>query len=524
MNSKKLSASVMSVTLLLMIPGIGAPAEDLGSAGPMPIALSQVVAEAVLNNPTVREARLQWLIRQARERGAWGDFEPALAAGAGQSSLKRENTALQQLSQLGMTQYSEKKKDYNLGVEGRFVSGANYKLGYTLSQTDSDLTNGNEYESNLGLSVDQPLMKGATRRAPFAAIRVARQESLVAFHNYRKQLMSIVAGLESAYWDLALAQEQNLIAEDSVRIAREILADARERVAVGKLSELDQTEAEIQLNIRLAGQDQSALAVSEAAARLQILLGGGAIGSAAAVNATEPLEWDSSTSELFRAKAQTMVEDALLLQPDIAMRRAELQKNRIQLDYQRDQRLPELTAKGQVGFQGLGDSANASLQTLQSQEFPTWSLSLQFRLPLAGGIQAGSAEMEARLTMGLTASQIAAAVRETTVTVQTLLQRVRTYERLAESAHAVSGYKSQLLDVERQRFDAGKSDVRKIFEVEQSLSESRDAELQSYDRLRKATADVEAASGTILRDQALEHVIAGQIELAPELLRQEPRS
>jgi outer membrane protein TolC len=288
-------------------------------------------------------------------------------------------------------------------------------------------------------------------------------------------------------------------------------------VSLGKLSELDQSEAELQLDIRLAELDQHALALSEAAARLRLLLGSGRIGSTMLVSAADSLGWDDEGAERIRAEARSRLGDALLFQPDIAIRRAELEKEQIMFDYRRDQRLPELNARARLGYQGLGDSPNASLERLSGQEFPTWSLSLEFRLPLLGDVSAANAVEEAKLRKELAASQLAAAERETSISVEALFQRVLTYMKQADNARAVSGFKRQLLDVELKRFDAGKSDIRRIYELEQGLSEARVQELESYALLRKAASNLSAASGTTLRDKGLERLERGQFILVPLL-------
>jgi outer membrane protein TolC len=525
MNPRKPCACALLAACLTLASTLPAGGEDApaGATVASPVHLSEAASEAALSNPTAREARLQWLVRASQERGAWGDFEPALAATVAEGSEDRQNTAAQRLSQLGRTEYVENTSEYSLGLEGRFFTGAGYSLGYTLSRTASDLTTGDEYESNLALSVDQPLLRGATHQAPLAVIKAARLDALVAFHTYRKQLVAVVSEVESAYWDLALTRERLLIAEESLKVSRDIAEDARQRVSVGKLSELDLSEAGLQVDIRSAEREQAALAASEMSARLRLLLGGGRLGTNPALAAADALGWDDAAAELIRAEARARRDEALLFQPDVAIRRAELEKERIQLAYQRDQRLPDLTASARLGYQGVGETPTASLEKLASQEYPTWSLSLKFRLSLLGGLRSANAVEEARLRVEVAGSRLAAAERETSISVDALYQRVLSYLDQAASARAVTGFRSQLLDVEQKRFDEGKSDVRALYEVEQNLSEARSQELESCARLRKAASDLAAASGTTLRVHGLEQLEAGQIVMEKALVSAEGR-
>jgi outer membrane protein TolC len=509
-----LALRVFSTLLLVIIP---APSAGSDEPAAVTLSLGQAGARAAANNPSAEQARLQWLIRLSQERAAWGDFEPALVSSIAQSSLHRLNTALEQQSQLGRPEYSEQKTEYQLGVEGRFLTGADYHLGYTLTRTESDLIVGSEYESFLGLSVNQPLMRGATRQAPLFALRLSRLDSLVAFHTYRKQLISAVAEAEAAYWDLVLAQELRGAAAESVDIARELAEDSRQRRALGKGSDLDVSEAETQLDIRNAELGQRELDIVEAAARLRLLLGGGGPAEEGSLATADPLDLGSWTEEGFNASKGSLADQALLLAPDVGIRKAELEKEVLQQEYQRDQRLPQLTAKANYGFQGLGDSPDTSLERLQGQGFPTWSIGLDLRLPLLGDVHAAGLLEQEQLKRQIAARMLQAAERETVLSVKALIQRVGSYGRQAVSARTVTGYRRKLLEVERARMAEGQSDIRRMYDLEQGLSDARRRELESYNRFRKSMIDLAAAGGTILMDGGLEFIDGGRIQLAPPL-------
>ena len=514
---RMLSPCLLVLATLVFGPAPTALAGDADA--PLPVRLSEAALDALQANPAVAEARLEWLIRKSRVQGTWGDFEPAFVTGLTRSRLDRMNTAAEALSQLRRSEYMETKTEYQVALEGKFFTGAGYRLGYTLAQTESDFIAGKEYESNFGLEVDQPLLRGITRQATLAPVRLARMDELIAFQAFRRQMISVVSSVESAFWDLALAQDLHGIAEDSVRIANEIAADARQRVGVGKMSDLDLSETEIQLGVRVAEEESRRLAVSEAAAQLRLILGSGRIGSAAVITADERLD-EIPTAPASSNESESRVREALILQPEVLISRGELERSGIQVDYRLDQRLPELNAHASCGFQGLGDSMSVSLQRLQSQDFPTWSLGLDLRLPLLGNLQAESVLEEARLRKALAARKVQALERDTRISTGALFQRVVSYRRQAENARAVSGFKQRLLDVELSRFDAGKSDIRRVYEAEQALSEARTSELESYGRFRKASVDLAAASGTTLRDKGLESMDGERIVIDPLLLQE----
>ena len=496
---------------------------DENPVSPESLPLDGASREAALNNPTAREAHLQWLSTRSREGAAWGDFEPSLVSSVTESGQHRLNNAQNRVSQLGQQDYVERKAEYDLALEGKFLSGADYRLGYSLSKTESSLIIGSEYETFLGLTLTQPLLKGAVQRAPLSAIRLGRLDSLIAFHTYRKQLMSVVSGVESAYWDLVLAQELTRVAEGSVRMATGLLEDARQRLVVGKLSELDVTEADTQLRLRAAELEGRRLDVVEAAARLRLLMAGDIARAPGQLSAADPLAPEQWDPQKFLADAAALPARASVLQPDIDIRRANVEKGRIDLNTQRDQHLPDLNARASYGFQGLGDDPHSAMYMLQTQGFPSWSLSLELHLPVLGDLKGGGAVEAATLGSQVAVGNLQAVERETIMTVEALVQRVLTYGKNAENNKAVSGFRKQLLDVELQRFQAGKSDIRRIYDLEQGFADAQQKELESYNRFRKSTVDLASSAGTTLLNKGLETLEGGRIVLSAALLDEKPR-
>lgn len=492
---------------------------DSETAAAVKLRLSEATSAAVLHNPTVQEARLQWLIRQSQERAAWGEFEPAIVSSYAESGLHRQNSASEQVAQFGRSEYSEDKTQLDVGLEGKLLSGASYHLGYALSKTESGFITGSEYESTLGLNVEQPLLKGFTRQAALATIRIARLDVLIAFHAFRKQLISVISSVQSAYWDLVLAQERNRIAIDSVRIAQDILTDARERVQVGKMSDLELQDAETQLALRAVEQEDRALDEQEAGTRLQLLLADDRVSKAEGIKGVDPLALEDWDPQRFSAEGRDLAAQAMKLQPELAAKRAQVEKELIRLDFSKDQLLPELTAKARVGFMGLGDTPEGSLQKLDGQEFPSWSVAIELRIPVLGDLKNRNAVEQARLSKELATGQLQAAEKEIAISVDALVRRVLVFGRQIDTARTESGFRKQQLDVEMSRLDAGKSDIRKVYELEDALSQARVKELESYNRFRKALVDLAATSGTILRDSALETIQDDWITLSPSVAR-----
>jgi outer membrane protein len=504
--------------LCLAVPPLVSADEQEG----LDLSLDQVVQDVVLHNPRVREARLEYLISRNEAEAQWGTFEPELVARYDRDELERENNTLQAL-QLFSGYFWEKNDEYGLGIEGTFLSGGTYRIGYSLNRMDnSRITTGREYETFLGISAEQPLLKGFTHGAPTAGLRAARQDRFVAFHSYRKQLMETVTMAESAYWNLAFAQEELRMMSDSVEIARKIVDDSRERLEAGKMTELDLMEMEAELHVRLSQLADAEQNLFNSMVQLKLLLFDTRIRQdqrLIAADPTVPTALERWNPEEERDFSLTW---ALRAQPDFMMRLEELQRERIVLGFQQDQRLPELNLKGSAGFNGLGDSLGESMEKIGSFDYPAWSVGLELRIPVLLGIRERYGLEAAILKGKLAEARLEAMEYEIMNSIETLLLKVTTLRSRVENAHKVVEFRERMLETELSRMEAGKSNSQLIYAAEEKLTEARRWELESIAALREAMMQLAYFRGSVLLDQGFERIEGEQVVLSEQLLMGAP--
>ncbi len=81
-------------------------------------------------------------------------------------------------------------------------------------------------------------------------IMVARNNTTVAEHVFRLQVINTVVAVENAYWDLAALQESVRVAEQALAVAQQLYKDNQIRLDVGTMSPLDVTSAESEVAAR----------------------------------------------------------------------------------------------------------------------------------------------------------------------------------------------------------------------------------------------------------------------------------
>ena len=211
---------------------------------PVTYTLKEAVERSIKQNLTLHAQQMEWGIAKWGTHREWATFEPQLSASTKREANSRENTVEEQNSQLSPL-FDEKNRLSKVAMEGLFATGAKYSLGYTLNDLANSLTNrtsrpafASEYQSFLGASVTQPLLKNAGLTPTMAGIRLATAQERIAYQDLRRQVMDIVSRTEAVYWELVQAQALYFNRVGSVKIATTVLTDNRERVKNGKMPEL----------------------------------------------------------------------------------------------------------------------------------------------------------------------------------------------------------------------------------------------------------------------------------------------
>ena len=314
-------------------PGAAQPALPAG-----PLTLDQCLGYALVNQPLVRQARLDEASNEA-------DIRIARAAW---------------LPQIGLTANAQHY----------------FGLPYTVFP---DLTTGILTPRQLGLSNVTTVGLTGTQvlynNDVNLAARGARYTRLAAGQNTAYTRIGTVSDVSKAFYDVLLSQRQlEVYQEDIVRLQRN-LKDARARYDAGAADKTDYLQAEISLNNSVAGRKQALEAVNAKTAYLQQLMG---------VPATRPIQLQYDT---LRLEQDAVVDTLEHLDPAnrIEYQQVLTQKSlqRLTIDYYRLGFLPSLGAFGNYNSVYQGDSFSDQF----SQRFPNSYAGLQAALPIFTGFR-----------------------------------------------------------------------------------------------------------------------------------------
>lgn len=494
-----LKSTILLLVVAIPLSGFGQSATSGGST------LVEYMQRVVEYNEAVQARVLGFHAARSQQRAEGGPFEPAWVTTGEYVDRNQPNTVQQERNLRTGGVFKERNQNYSSAIELQTPLGTRLRLGGTAGQLINNIQRtvfldlDAEYQTSVGLTVEQPLLKGAGTGAMLASLRLAARSSEVAFQEYRRELMEVIAGAELTYWQLYFAQQEVRLAAESVALAETLVRDSRASLEAGRGSRLDVLEAEAGRALRQSRQTLSRQRLVEAVNRMQAFVGGAAGGAGAGwVAAQAP----GLPPVAVAAEPGRRAMDAM--SPELLRARAQVGQERVRLGYARVQRRPQLDLKASVGASGLGVDWDTAWKDVEKQEFPSWTVGLELNLPLFGGVRGRNEYTAARLRL-LQAQRMEREVATQLRTgLDSALQRVDATYRAAQSYEAIVDFRASLLQTRLQGREVGRLDSRSVLEAEQELFAARLEQLQSAIEYQRALLQLQVTSGTLLQPRGLE--------------------
>ena len=447
-------------------------------------------------NERIIVQQLEWEISGDAIKNAESIFEPEFAGSYEHERSKAEYSQEEAMSYFGQGgDRDERNNNYNAAIEGLLPTGGRVSLGYTLQELSNNFNEdtGKEYQSFIGATLTQPLLKNGGLKTTMANIHIAEADYDIALHTYRQQMMQVVSNAVAAYWNLYLAQEKYRMRQDSVKIAEQILRDNRERVKTGKMAKTEVMEAEAGLLLRKSLESEAKQEIVAAMNDLCLYISFSVENKEIEIELTDRIEINTVERDLTKSFLK-----AFELRPEYIATRKKIEREKIRVAFAKNQRWPQFDLKGSYGLNALDDSVGSSWDEALERAFESWTVGVELRIPLTGGKK--------------NQSELAAAKRrkrqvllEHKAVAVSMINGINTAYRMLYSARDQAVYyrrvvdiNKHLLKVELARLDAGKSNSRYVLGKEEDLNKAREAEIESNVTYEKAILGLEMADGSIL--------------------------
>jgi outer membrane protein len=513
--SKDMRARIRALAAALAILGLVAPtgavAQEPAAApaspqasvppgGTLQLSLDEAVQRALENNVDIAVERYNPELGAQNVRSAEGYYDPFLFSTLTHTSSDTKGTS----SISGGTVVNSKNDVWNFGVSLPVQTGADFTVTFNNNKRDSNsnLTSFNPiFNSNLSLSLTQPLLKNFKVDAPRTQLRLTKKTREITDVQFRQTVINTVATVKINYWELIYAIDNLGAARKSLDLAKKLLDENQIRVKVGTMAPLDVVSAQSEVAAREQGVivAENALANAEDNLKRYVFPQ-----NDVAMWSTRIVPSDRPSAGPMPVDIDAAVTSALENRTDMVAARKSLERNDMSLRLARNQLLPQVDLTAGYGAAGAGGTQlirdpsfggpvvgtipggySDALSEVFGRDYPTWSVGLQLSYAIPNRSQKASAA-----AAQINRDQALASYRRLELQVA---QEVRTAARGVESgfrsvtaATASRVLFEQRLDAEEKKFAAGMSTNFLVTQAQRDLATAQVTELRSIADYRES--------------------------------------
>jgi len=431
-------------------------------------------------------------------------FESTLTASLNHEDNHTPNTAEQFYDRMYKEDYHERITSYQTGVKKLLSPGTVVSFDLLIDDIDNDLISqkyqnleDKETSSSLNVQINQPLLKNFGTKSTEAKIDIANVSKEITSLEYINNLMNIVSESLSSYWELYYTTKQYDIYKDSVQIAQGLLITNTEMVKEGRMegSELFDVKSDLVLRRSLLNAAKQKLITSQN--KIYSLLGKPNGGND--VNFIPIDKPDFTKVEKVLAN-KSILKNAFMNNPKYMSGLMQLKQQDIQISYIENQNLPDLNLKASFSIASLDSRPENFIENIFNDNDESWSLGLEFKMPLSGGIDMKSELAIARYKKQQILVRLRAIEIELDNQVNTYLKRVYyCLKQLDEHAENVK-LKQKLMEIESSKLDAGKSNTQKVLEKEKELNQAKNESLRAEVNLELSMIELKRIEGVLLEN------------------------
>ena len=379
--------------------------------------------------------------------------------------------------------------DSSLG--GALPSGATYSLDGNVAKNYQ--VGGDNAAGDVGLTLTQPLLQNFWIDKTRLNITAAKNQLKFSEQGLRLQLITTVAAVENAFYELVYARENVTVEQEALTLAQTQLDQDRQRVQVGSLAPLD------------VQQDEAQVAQSRAnliAAQFTLESDQNALKNLITDHYRDWHDTDIQPSETLEAVRQLFdVQDSwsqgLTQRPDLLQAKITLEQQGIQLKYDRNQIFPQLDLKGSYGFNGAGQSFNDAYSQYGTANRPFYSYGAQLSVPLSN-VGARNAFKSDKAVQQQDLLKLKQLEQNVMVQIDNAVKQAQSAWESVDATKQARIYAEAALDAEQKKYAVGKSTTFTVLQLQNNLTSARSQEIRALANYNEALSNLAQQEGSTL--------------------------
>ncbi|MBO0799083.1 MAG: TolC family protein [Blastocatellia bacterium] len=515
--------------------------------------LKDAILAALDNNVDIETERTNVREAQWNVVAAQGVYDPSTTSRLNYSSQTSPN--LNQFTGATADSIVSNEYQYTYGFQQQIEkTGGTYEIDFTHAR---DANNRDQvavnYSPSLSFNISQPLFRNFKTDTYRNTIKINKKKLDISDAVFRQRVIQIITNVQTAYWQLYIAYENEKTQRSSLALAEKQLSDNKRQVEVGTLAPIDIIQA-----AAVVENDRAAVynAINQVAS---------------AENALKVLVVDGPNSDLWKTKIETIqkfeiknvelpLDDALKLamanRYELKQYNLQKESNKYNIDFFRNQAKPQINFVANYTLGGLGGTPRqvltapncnpvtvnnqptcltlvptidpngvpvpvyqqtpfqpsvlapaiqlnpkylggygTSLKTLFSNDFNSWSVGFQFQLPLRNRIAKANLAI-AREQDKATDLAIRSQMQQIELQVRNAVQQLDTAKQRVETTHKATDYAEQQYEGAQKKLTAGLAQVFEVLTRQNDLVQAQVQENQAKSDYAVAVANLEMVLST----------------------------
>jgi len=393
----------------------------------------------------------------------------------------------------------EKILEINPGISQLIPTGANLGLVFynTWTQNNSDPSRGflNDYwQSQLALTLTQPLLKNFGKETTELNISVAKFNKEASLEQFKSKLIDTVAQARIQYHQLYSLRENLEVRKTSLALAEKILSDTQAQVKAGVLPSMEILNAQFGVATMQKNLIDAERAVKDQVDSLRVLL--------QLPLGVEIIPVDTPFTDSYAVDESAEIRKAMAGRPDLKQLQVTLKTSELQTRVARHQTLPQLDFLASTALNGLDPKFNRDMEKVGSTDYPAWSVGLQFSYPL-GNRAAENDYIKSKLKVGQTETQIKSLEDTVTNDVRNAIRAMQSnYKQLDVTARG-SAYAEEVLQAYIKKHKVGLATNKDVLDEENNLVTAKGNQIQAVADYNNAITALWKATGELLDKEGI---------------------
>jgi outer membrane protein TolC len=474
------------------------PSDTTSAPAIRPVSLTEVISTTLAKNFDIQIERLTPLINEYNLNATYGVYEPALDLSSSHSVFNSPGG----FDQFGVPRPSTTRRsdDFGLsiGPSGYLPSGLTYGLDANVSHNVFSTGIPEQYNSGWQVNMRQPLLRDFWIDAPRRSILIAKKQLERSEWEFRRQIIQSITDVEDAYYQLIFMREAVKVQRTGLDLANQLLRENKKRVEVGALAPLDEKQAESEVARSLAALIEAEQNYAVQQNTLKNLM---TDDYKSIVDVTlDPVE------SLVAVPSDTDLADSwkrgLSMRPELQMLKSDIERNKIDLKFYKNQIFPALDLFGTYGETDIKRSYSDATKALFRDDNPRYSAGIALSIPL-GNTRARNnykAAQELKNQANLLYKQMEQMIM---VQIDNAIKVLRSEFQKVEATRQARLFAQDALSAEQKKLENGKSTSYLVLLSQRDLTQRRFEEIQALANYNRALAGLAQQTGGTLERHSL---------------------